>query len=116
VHGQARTKKVNGVTREYKLWNSARSNARNKGCACTIKVAEIHIPKTCPVLGIALNRNASPHSDNLPSLDRINNKRGYTPTNTWVISWRANKLKASATLQELRLLVLALTKRVKGAR
>jgi len=110
VHGLARTKRINGVTREYKLWNGARGNGKQKGWNCTLKVSDIHIPKTCPVLGITLNKNAALFSDNLPSLDRIDNRRKYTPDNIWAISYKANKLKGHATLGELKLLVSALTK------
>ena len=39
------------------------------------------------------------------SLDRIEPARGYTPDNVWVISWRANHIKADASLGELEILV-----------
>jgi hypothetical protein len=37
--------------------------------------------------------------------DRKDNARGYVKDNVRVISWRANRLKSDATLEELRLLV-----------
>src|ERR1700719_1529837 len=75
IHGFARTKKVNGVTREYKMWNGACGNAKKKGWLCTISVSDIHIPETCPLLGIPLDRNAPLLADNLPSIDRIDSQR-----------------------------------------
>jgi hypothetical protein len=52
--------------------------------------------------------NRSRREPNSPSLDRIDNTKGYVPGNVWVISWRANDLKRNATLEELKLLVAAL--------
>lgn len=40
-------------------------------------------------------------SANSPSIDRIDNSKGYIPTNIVVISNRANLLKKDATLDEL---------------
>ena len=42
---------------------------------------------------------------NSPSVDRIDPKKGYTPDNIRVISWRANSLKSDASLKELQVLV-----------
>lgn len=104
-HGFARTKRVNGVTREYKMWNGARGNAKKKNWLCTITVADIFIPAVCPLLGIPLDRNAPLRSDNIPSLDRIDSQKGYTPDNIWVISWKANKMKSDSSVEELKKLV-----------
>ena len=40
-----------------------------------------------------------------PSLDRIDNTKGYVPGNLQVISYRANQLKSDGTLEEFRKLV-----------
>lgn len=40
-------------------------------------------------------------SDSIPSLDRLDSTRGYVRGNVAVISWRANKLKNSARVEEL---------------
>ncbi len=39
------------------------------------------------------------------SLDRIDNSKGYIPGNVAVISWRANLIKNSSTLEELEAVV-----------
>lgn len=65
--------------------------------------ADIKIPKRCPVLGIPLEVSVGKgRSDNTPSIDRVDNKRGYVKDNVEIISWRANRLKSDATPQELR--------------
>jgi hypothetical protein len=38
--------------------------------------------------------------DDSPSLDRINNMKGYVPGNVKIISWRANHLKSNGTALE----------------
>lgn len=68
-----------------------------------LTVEDIVIPKTCPVLGITLEMN-SVRSDTSPTLDRIDNDKGYEKDNVIVVSWRANRLKADATVDEMKML------------
>ena len=93
---------------EREMWHRARARARKSGLAFTIKQVDIVIPVRCPVFGFKLIRRANDvrgGAPNSPSLDRINNRRGYTPGNIRVISRRANTLKRDASLRELQLLV-----------
>ncbi len=82
----------------------ARKRAREKGLEFSLKETDIVIPETCPVLGITLNVGNTDWRgrDHSPSLDRIDNKLGYIPSNVMVISFRANRFKADATPDELR--------------
>jgi hypothetical protein len=61
-----------------------------------------NLPQHCPVLGIPIvvgcDRN---QLDNAPSVDRVDNSKGYTMANCRIISYRANHLKNSASRQEL---------------
>lgn len=63
---------------------------------------DIKVPEFCPALGIELKYNSG---DSSPSLDRVDNSKGYTKDNISVISNRANILKRDATKEELRSLV-----------
>ncbi|MHB8563307.1 MAG: hypothetical protein ACYDDA_05035 [Acidiferrobacteraceae bacterium] len=69
---------------------------------------DIIIPKTCPLLGIALERKPGVQAGSTPSLDRIDSSLGYVKGNVWVISWRANHIKTDASLEELKQLVAGL--------
>jgi hypothetical protein len=94
-----------------KMVYAARNRARIGGLKCTITKDDIEIPETCPVLGIPLfarvgaGRSNRDQVENSPSLDRIDNSKGYVPSNIAVISMRANMIKNNATLAELKAIV-----------
>lgn len=88
-------------TTEHKLWYSAKRRAKVIGLKFTLKVSDIKIPPTCPILHIPMMANKISVKNNSPTLDRINPLFGYTKENSCVISHRANSLKNNATEEEL---------------
>ena len=59
--------------------------------------------EVCPILGIEIKwDNSGTHCHGSPSLDRINNKKGYIQGNVQIISHRANSLKRDYLLVEWR--------------
>ena len=88
---------------EYYLWKSAKKRAKDKQLDFTIEVSNIIIPQFCPLLQIPIVHTVGKghRSDGSPSLDRLDNSLGYTPSNIIVISWRANFLKSDASYQEM---------------
>lgn len=101
--------------KKHQMFFAAMERARKKGIEFTITKEDIVIPEYCPILGIKLEaglgrkRDSDSPSlvgakDSSPSLDRIDNSKGYIPGNVLVISWRANYLKNTATLDELVML------------
>lgn len=88
------------------LWREARKRARQRNLPFDIEVSDVPIPALCPVLGMQLVWGRGRRQmDDSPTLDRIRPELGYTKNNVWVISWRANRLKSDATLEELRAVV-----------
>lgn len=86
------------------LLYKAKYRAKQKNIVFTLDVEDIIIPEVCPVLGIPLSiGNRMKNRDNSPSIDRIDNSKGYTKDNIEVISNRANRLKSDATAEELRM-------------
>ena len=91
-----------------KLLYAARKRAKQNGLECTITVDDIVIPEFCPALGIKLEARVGAGRSNRedigssPSLDRIDNSKGYVPGNVAVISLRANMIKTDATAAELK--------------
>jgi hypothetical protein len=91
----------------------ARHRAKKYGIPFSLTEQDIHVPEFCPILGIRLGRGAGKGShryDNIPSLDKIVPEKGYVRGNVWVISWRANRLKSDASLEDLERIVAALKK------
>ena len=78
-----------------------------------ISPQDVHdaIVKKCPVLGIDLKCSDKEYWDASPSIDRLDSSKGYTPSNIWIISARANRIKSDATLVELKMLVAALERK-----
>ena len=84
------------------LHNSAQGSAKKRGLEFTIKRSDIVIPERCPLLGVPLQmvRGKGRQWFN-PSIDRIDNTKGYTPDNIQVISALANVMKSMATKEQL---------------
>lgn len=100
VIDKARTYKKNNPW--YFMFCACKSRAKRSGIAFTIEPADIKIPEYCPVLGIKLIKDGGSPMDHWASLDRINSKRGYEPDNVAVISYRANRIKSDATIDEIK--------------
>lgn len=86
-----------------RLINGARRRAKDKGLPFNLIKEDIKIPDVCPVLGIPLKVNVGGKRQdaNSPTIDRIDNTKGYTLDNIIVVSHRANTIKGDATLAEL---------------
>jgi hypothetical protein len=86
---------------EKALIRAAKQRAIKYKLAFDIKDSDITIPKECPVLRIPLLPFSGKFHPNSPSIDRIDNSRGYTKDNTVVVSFRANFIKNNASVDEL---------------
>ena len=84
-----------------KLIFTARASAKKKGLPFNLELSDIVIPAHCPVLGIELQRGVRGRNDNSPSIDRIIPALGYVRGNILIISWRANRIKNDASIEEL---------------
>ena len=95
--------------RSYRLLENARRRAKKNGMVCDITISDIKIPELCPLLGIAIILGGDGvFNMNSPSLDRIDNSKGYVRGNIRVISLKANKLKSNLSLDELRFFAFSL--------
>jgi len=98
---------------EVHLLKGARRRAREFGLSFSLKREDIVIPEKCPVFGTPFVRRKNVMDgyitglDRLlrPSIDRIDNSRGYDPDNIVVVSLRANQMKGNGTLEEMKRLV-----------
>lgn len=86
---------------------SIKQRAAIAGLEFDLKPSDLVIPEFCPVLGIPIIFKTKMgyglvERDQRPSVDRIDNKKGYVRDNIIVVSYRANRIKSDATNQELR--------------
>lgn len=87
-----------------RMITSAKSRAKLKGWEFNLTKEDIVIPEICPVLGITLKYNKKKIQDDSPTIDRIDNDKGYIKGNIIIVSARANRLKSNASLEELILI------------
>jgi hypothetical protein len=103
-------------TQKLKRWRHAnparclhlniKSRATRMGTEFNLDWQDIDIPILCPALGIpimagtneGMKTGPSPYS---PSVDRIDNTKGYIKGNIQVLSHKANTMKNSASPQQL---------------
>jgi hypothetical protein len=97
---------------EYRLQmliNASKQRARLNDREHDINVEDIKaiypVDGCCPIFGLKLEFNGAGFRDSSPSIDRIDSTKGYTQDNIQVISWKANRIKGAASLQDLEMLV-----------
>ena len=96
------------------LYRNAKRRAGKYGLSFSIELSDVVIPKVCPVLNIPMFFSDT-RTDNTPSLDRIDNTRGYEPDNIKVISCRANYMKRDLTFEEVVKLYTYLKEHTNGS-
>ncbi|KKN96790.1 hypothetical protein LCGC14_0164340 [marine sediment metagenome] len=107
--GNASVKSTNQRQRltnpKIRMLHAARKRAKKLGLPCSLSKEDFEIPKICPVLGIHLEITLGGITTNTPTMDRVDNSKGYVPGNVQVISWRANMIKRDATIPELEAII-----------
>jgi hypothetical protein len=87
----------------------AKRRAQKDGREFDITIEDLlPLPTTCPVLGIEINytgTKARGFVNNSPSIDRIDSSKGYIKGNVQIISWRANRIKSDASIEELEAVI-----------
>ena len=94
--------------RQKQAFNAKKFQAKRRNILFTLCFEDIYFPEVCPVMGLklvyTLREQGRSYSDS-PSYERIDNELGYTPNNTRIISMKANTMKNSGTLLDLKKLV-----------
>jgi hypothetical protein len=95
------------------LINASKQRAKNKDRDHSITVEDIKAiypsDGCCPIFGMKLEFNNAGFRENSPSIDRIDSTKGYTADNIQIISWKANRIKGYASVEELEMLLAYLT-------
>jgi len=86
--------------------NAAQKRAKERGLPCTVTAAWLRsiAPTHCVLLGFELDYTNTKSTSASAALDRIDNDKGYTPDNCWVISMLANRVKSNATVEQVEML------------
>jgi len=97
--------KYDDKNRLNKLLQQARVRAKTNNVECNLTVDDLieifPADRKCPVFGIDLFWGSGFDRNNSPSLDRFDPSLGYTKDNVYIISWKANRIKSNATLEEI---------------
>lgn len=89
-----------------RILKASKQSAKKKGLEHSIMVADLlPLPEFCPVFGFKLDYNLSKFGETSPSIDRINNEKGYVKGNIVIVSWKANALKKNGTIQDFQRLI-----------
>lgn len=87
------------------MFYAAKRRAKIEGLPFSISKEDIKniypIDNKCPMLGIDLFISDKISTDNSPSLDKIIPEKGYIKENILIISYKANRIKNNATIDEL---------------
>lgn len=75
--------------------------AEEKNLDFNIDESDIIIPDKCPILEVPLIIGVKDNYEYSPSIDRIDNNKGYIKGNIQIISKKANSMKNSASKEEL---------------
>lgn len=87
---------------EKYMLRRAKQRAEKHGWEFNLSLEDIKIPKICPILEIPIVLGNKDDYEYSPSIDRIDNTKGYVKGNIQIISKKANSMKNSATIQELK--------------
>lgn len=102
VNRQKRDSIKKDIPYKQGMLNAAKKRAYQKNLPFNITIDDIIIPEVCPILEVPLIMGTKGNYEYTPSLDRIDNSKGYTKDNVMVISKKANSMKNSASLTELQ--------------
>lgn len=110
--------KINQYTSRWKkvhvekaILSRAKSRAKIRQLAFDLTLEDIIIPEKCPYLQQTLDPFGP--ADFCPSIDRLDSTKGYIKGNVEIISFKANRMKNTATQDELLVFAQSILKRHK---
>ena len=97
------TVEKNPQGKDYRLHmlRMAKKRARRRNIFFDLNLEDIKIGTQCPILGLKFEVGMD-NWQNSPSLDRIDNNRGYESDNVIVVCMMANTIKNQATPDQIR--------------
>lgn len=89
---------------EKVMLKTVKHRAKKRGMDFDLEHKDIVIPSHCPILGIELKASIGEGNGGKPcspSIDRIDNNKGYVKGNIQVVSNLANSMKSTATPEQM---------------
>ena len=83
------------------MLRKARNRAKKRGIYFNLTLDDIQIGERCPILDTPFKVGLD-NWQNSPSLDRIDNRRGYEKGNVIVVCMMANSIKNQATPSQIQ--------------
>lgn len=80
---------------------NAKKRAEKRGLEFNLNKEDIIIPELCPILKIPFIIGTKENYDFTPTIDRIDNSKGYTLDNIQIVTNKANTMKNSADFNML---------------
>lgn len=78
-----------------------KASAKAQGIKWDLEIDDLDWPKICPYLDVELNYQSDDKADNVASLDKIIPEKGYIKGNVQIISNLANRMKSSASVDQM---------------
>lgn len=112
-HRTDKRREWNDNNRVKMMLHRSKTRAKKHNLEFDLVLEDIQIPQLCPILGIKMEFATAKASENSPSIDRIDNTKGYTKDNIIICSWKANRLKNDFVLEDLEKMYLWMKKEIK---
>lgn len=81
-------------------FSKKKQNCKNTKWEFTITMEDVLWNTICPIFGTPIDWFTEGYSDNSPSIDRVDNTKGYVPGNVQIVSLKANRLKSNGTAEQ----------------
>jgi len=109
----SKRRRTDAMFRAYELWNGARDRARRRDIEFTVPRAFVEralVIGRCQVTNLQFDLALKSKRCGAlsPSLDRIDQQKGYTEDNTQVVCWIYNRAKGDGTHEDVMMLMEAL--------
>ncbi len=85
------------------MYSRLKKSAKDDNKVFSIKLEDLKFSDRCPIYGTEWDLSHI-RSDQTPTVDRVDNTKGYIKGNVKIISWKANRLKHTASLKEIEAL------------
>lgn len=106
-NGRKQSLKYRLANPKWTIISNIRCRARETNLEVSVTLDDIEIPEYCPIFGVKLTKYGEENYERryTPSVDRIDNSKGYIKGNIKIISERANRIKSDATIEELEAII-----------